>query len=91
MTLWIIRFAQETDARNRYGGEMCKRTAKPSTETWPCTFAIVQFGRVHEITFSLTFRSRRLILAASPESCAILRRRFGTLIQIKVRSRTQGP
>jgi hypothetical protein len=24
MTLWIIRFAQETDARNGYGGGMCK-------------------------------------------------------------------
>ncbi len=52
MTLWIIRFAQETDARNGYGGGMCKRTPKPSTETGPCTFAIVQFGWVHEIRFS---------------------------------------
>src|ERR1700675_155738 len=69
MTLWIIRFAQETDARNGYGGEMCKRTPKPSTETGPCTFAIVQFGWVHEIRFSLTFSPRRLILAPSPESC----------------------
>ena len=48
MTLWIITLAQETDARNGYGGEMCKRTPQPSTETGPCTFAIVQFGRVHE-------------------------------------------
>src|ERR1700686_845507 len=43
-----------------------------------------------QIGFSLTISSRRLKLAASPESCAIPRRRFGPLIQIKVRSRTQG-
>ena len=48
MTLWIITLAQETDAPNGYGGRMCKGTPKPSTETGPCTFAIVQFGRVHE-------------------------------------------
>src|SRR6266853_6668706 len=79
MTLWLIRFAQETDAPNGYDGRMCKRTPKPSTETGPCTFAIVQFGWVHEIRFSLTINSRRLILAPSPEGCrAILRRSFGT-------------
>src|SRR5260370_29444117 len=44
-----------------------------------------------QIGFSLTISSRRLKLAASPESCAILRRRFGTLIQIKVRSPDPGP
>jgi hypothetical protein len=44
MMLWIIGFAQETDARNGYGGGMCKRTPKLSTETGPCTFAIEQFG-----------------------------------------------
>ena len=43
MTLWLIRFAQETDAPNGYDGRMCKRTPKPSTETGPCTFAIAQF------------------------------------------------
>ena len=67
MTLSIIRFAQATDVRNGYGGGMCKRTPKTSTKTGPCTFAIEQFGRVHEIRFSLTVSSRRLILAASPE------------------------
>src|SRR5258708_288584 len=82
MTLRIIRFAQETDVRNGYGGGMCKRTPKLSTETGRCTFAIEQFGWVHEIRFSLTVNSRRLILSASPESCAILRRMFGTQTQI---------
>src|SRR6266404_6238655 len=48
MTLWLIRFAQETDAPNGYDGRMCKRTPKPSTETGPCTFAIAQFGWVHK-------------------------------------------
>jgi hypothetical protein len=35
-----------------------------------------------EIGFSLTISFRRLMLAASPESCAILRKRFGSLTQI---------
>ena len=26
MTLWLIRFVQETDAPNGYGGRMCKGT-----------------------------------------------------------------
>ena len=69
MTLWLIRFVQETDAPNGYGGRMCERSPKPSTETGPCTFAIAQFEWVYKIRFPLTINSRRLILAASPETC----------------------
>src|SRR6266566_7718721 len=69
MTLWLIRFVQETDAPNGYGGRMCERSPKPNTETWPCTFAIAQFGWVYKIRFPLTINSRRIILAVSPESC----------------------
>src|SRR5258708_15572867 len=71
MTLWLIRFAQETDAPNRYGGRMCKRTPKPSTETGPCTFASAQFGWVYKMRFPLTIISRRFMLAASPETCCL--------------------
>ena len=48
---------------------MCERSPKPSTETGPCTFAIAQFEWVYKIRFPLTINSRRLILAASPETC----------------------
>src|SRR6266404_4104435 len=72
MTLWLIRFVQETDAPNGYGGRMCKGTPKPSTETGPCTFSIAQFrGGFYEIRFSLTIISRRFMLAASPETCCL--------------------
>jgi len=43
-----------------------------------------------QIGFSLTINSRRFMLAASPESSAILRRRFGTLTQIATQP-TPGP
>src|ERR1700730_8096714 len=61
-----------------YNGGMCRKAPKLSTQMGPCTFAIEPFGWDHEIRFSLTVDSHSLILAASPESCAILRRRFGT-------------
>ena len=71
MTLWLIRFAQVTDTQIGYGGRMCERSPKPSTETGPCTFANAQFGWIHEIRFSLTINSRRFMLAASPETCCL--------------------
>src|SRR5882762_9368002 len=82
MTLWLIRFAQETDARNGYGGGMCKRTPKPSTETRPCKFAIVQFGWVHEIRFSLTISSRRIILRVLSRKLLRDSAQFGTQTEI---------
>jgi hypothetical protein len=83
MTLWIIRLAQETDARWVRGG-MCKRTPQPSTETGPCTFAIVQFGWVHEIRFSLTINSRRIILRVLSRKLLRDSAQFGTQTETEI-------
>jgi hypothetical protein len=60
------------------GGGMCRKAPKLSSQIGSRTFAIEQFGWDHEIRFSLTVSYRSIILAASPESCAILRRRLGS-------------